>query len=74
MSATSRALDRAAKFQARIPVHLKDDALLMSVVDQLAKGGTFKDSAWVWIVNYLNTAKTPMKPEQYLKALERALS
>lgn len=65
------ALTRAEEFARRIPPRLKGDALLASVVDQLAEGGAFRNMAW--IEKYMRTRMLPMSREEFAQAMKKAL-
>jgi histone acetyltransferase (RNA polymerase elongator complex component) len=63
----------AAAFSLHIPAHLKQDAMLQNVAEQLAQGGTFSARSVAYIQRYMETATTPMTQEQFNKALGKAL-
>ena len=41
--------------------------------EQLALGGTFSDQSVRWVNDYMKTTVTPMTPEVFAKAMEKAL-
>ena len=65
---------RAANFEKSIPEHLRTDALLRSVVEQLRAGGTFSPESVRFVEHYKSTALWPMTPEEFAKKMTEVLS
>lgn len=65
---------KAEKFARHIPQHLKTDAMLLNVVDQLAEGAVFRPASSAYIARYMRTATKPMSQQEYAEALAKALS
>ena len=64
---------KAEKFAALVPHHLKNDAMLLHVIEQLAEGANFREASVNYIHNYMSTATKPMSPDEYADALGKAL-
>lgn len=65
---------RAQRFMQVVPAHLRHDALVASVHQQLLNGGVFSQASHEFIKGYLLTAKAPMTPDEFERAMTKALS
>jgi len=65
---------RAEAFQFNIPAHLKGDAMLQNVTEQLAMGGSFSAHSMAYIKMYIRTTVRPMTPDEFAEAMKQALS
>lgn len=64
---------KAEKFARLVPAHLKNDAMLLHVIEQLTEGANFRQSSVDYVHGYMRTATRPMSPDEYADALGRAL-
>jgi histone acetyltransferase (RNA polymerase elongator complex component) len=64
---------RAEAFARRIPLHLKNDAMLANVVEQIAEGGLFTEASVNYVERYMQNAIRPMSQTQYQEALAAAI-
>ena len=73
-SLRSEDVARAEQFAKRIPPHLKSDAMLANVVEQLANGAVFREASVNYIHSYMSTALKPMSQDEYEHKLAEAMT
>ena len=68
------AVVNATRFFGLIPDHLKTDAMLLHVCEQLREGMTFRPASIAYVHRYMATATRPMTQSEYEQKLAEALA